>query len=238
MGERPTPGFLTHIRREVERRTGTVEVLDVGGGSWTPVEHPNARHTVIEISRESLVRSAHYAAEQLLGDIQTFDFGSRRFDIVVFWNVLEHVPEPSAALRRAAAVVQPGGLVIVRGPELASLKALVTRLTPHRLHVLFYRHVLGSAAAGQPGRAPFKVEHAAGADRAALASLLESLGLSRDYDERYVGDQVHAVRSFSRAAYRLYKVAEATLRAGSLGRLGIPETEFVIAYRAPGGRRM
>lgn len=234
LGERPTSGFLDHLAGELARRTGAIDVLDVGGGSWTPIDHPRTRHTVLEVSHASLARSAHYAAEQLLGNIQDHDFGERRFDVVVFWNVLEHVPEPSVALRHAMAVVRPGGLVIVRGPELRSLKALVTRLTPHGLHVLFYRHVLGSAAAGQPGRAPFRVEHADGADRQALAAALEAGGFTHDYEERYVGDQVDAVRSFSRAAYLLYRTAETALRWGSLGRLGTPKTEFVIVYRAPG----
>jgi SAM-dependent methyltransferase len=45
------------------------------------------------------------------GDAQTLDGIADRFDAAVGRLILMHLPDPAGALRRAAALVQPGGLV-------------------------------------------------------------------------------------------------------------------------------
>ena len=42
---------------------------------------------------------------------------------VVFWHSLEHLRQPDAALRHAASIVQPGGIVVVAMPNVSSLQA-------------------------------------------------------------------------------------------------------------------
>jgi SAM-dependent methyltransferase len=42
---------------------------------------------------------------------------------IVLWHSLEHLPEPAAALERAAALLAPGGVLIVAVPNSASLQA-------------------------------------------------------------------------------------------------------------------
>jgi SAM-dependent methyltransferase len=42
---------------------------------------------------------------------------------VVFWHSLEHLPEPGDAIRQAARLVVPGGVVVVAVPNAASLQA-------------------------------------------------------------------------------------------------------------------
>src|SRR5437016_1029345 len=79
-----------------------VRVLEAGGGSTTRVQIPGASYVVIDISPEQLARNT-YADEKLLGDLQTFDYGPARFDVALFWDVLEHLKEPGEALKRAAA---------------------------------------------------------------------------------------------------------------------------------------
>jgi len=39
------------------------------------------------------------------------------FDVVTFWNVLEHIVEPDRALREALRVLRPGGVVFIRFPN-------------------------------------------------------------------------------------------------------------------------
>ena len=59
---------------------------------------------MIDISPEQLERNAE-AAEKLLGDLETFDFGDRRFDIGV------RLPEPlrNAVLETSARTLAPTG---------------------------------------------------------------------------------------------------------------------------------
>ena len=44
---------------------------------------------------------------------------------IVFWHALEHLPEPAEALAHAAALLEPGGLLVVAIPNAASLQAAV-----------------------------------------------------------------------------------------------------------------
>ena len=52
-----------------------------------------------------------------------------RFDLITFWDVLEHLPDPLDALRRARDLLAPGGLVAMAFPNVGGL---YPRLT-HRL---------------------------------------------------------------------------------------------------------
>lgn len=52
------------------------------------------------------------------GAVATLD---RRWPTVLLFNLLEHVYEPAVALRHAAALVEPGGAVVVVGPSVWQL---------------------------------------------------------------------------------------------------------------------
>ena len=49
------------------------------------------------------------------------DWGTRRFDAVTFWAVLEHLAEPRAFLEQAAGLLRPGGHCFILVPNLQSL---------------------------------------------------------------------------------------------------------------------
>lgn len=201
--------------------------LDIGGGSVSRVARSGDRVTVLDTSPDVL-EGRDDAIERLVGDAQTFDYGEREFDVALFWNVLEHVENPGMALQRAAAHVRAGGLMIVRGPELTSLKAMITRFTPHFVHVYFYRHVLGFPNAGKNGEPPCPVIHHSGASRQAIASRLLEAGFPTEYELCYVGDQVEELRRFSTLAYGLYQAAGYILRVLSSRRYGTSATDFIL----------
>lgn len=51
------------------------------------------------------------------GDLQALPFASESFDILLFNEVLEHVPSDEAALAEAHRVLKPGGLLVVFSPN-------------------------------------------------------------------------------------------------------------------------
>lgn len=62
-------------------------------------------------------------------------------DAVTLWHVLEHLDDPGAALRRVASWLEPGGVLLVGVPNLASLQARLAGgrwfhldLPRHRVH--------------------------------------------------------------------------------------------------------
>ncbi len=48
------------------------------------------------------------------------DFGGALFDAICFWAVMEHLAEPKGFLRKAAALLRPGGVCFVLVPNLQS----------------------------------------------------------------------------------------------------------------------
>lgn len=133
-----------------------VALLEAGGGSTTKLDLAAldiADITTIDISPEQL-EANDYADFKILADLQTYA-PERRYDLVVIYNVLEHIPRADHAMERLAEACAQDGLLVVGSPYMRSLSGLVTRLTPHAAHVFFYRHVLGQREAGQPGNPPF-----------------------------------------------------------------------------------
>lgn len=59
----------------------------------------------------------------LLGVDDGLEPGS--FDLVTFWDVIEHIPDPRAALVRAAELLAPGGKLLVETQNVASRAAKV-----------------------------------------------------------------------------------------------------------------
>jgi Methyltransferase domain len=99
--------------------------------------------------------------------------------------VLEHVPQADVALTNFVRWLKPGGLLILHLPERATARGFLTRMLPHRLHVLFHRHVYGSKMAGKPGYAPYPTYYHPVIARAQLCDFLQArnvrcLGLYAD----------------------------------------------------------
>lgn len=59
------------------------------------------------------------------GTIHDYRFKPNLFDVVTYWDVLEHVPNPSADLAKTAKILKPGGLLFVNYPDFASLPARI-----------------------------------------------------------------------------------------------------------------
>jgi SAM-dependent methyltransferase len=116
-----------------------LEVLEAGCGSAGYFRFGRVpRLTGIDISREALAANADLH-ERIAGDLETYDLGAARFDVVVSWNVLEHLGRPERAVERLARALRPGGLLVLGLPNLHSVKGLATKFLPHGAHVWVYR---------------------------------------------------------------------------------------------------
>jgi len=130
-------------------------LLEAGCGSTNTFELDGYRVVGIDISAKQLERNTELD-ERLLGDIQDYAFERNAFDVIVCWNVLEHVSAPVRALENFARALKDGGLLIMEAPNPISLKGLVTKFSPHAVHVLFYRYIRNMPDAGKADTAPFK----------------------------------------------------------------------------------
>ncbi len=86
---------------------------------------------------------------------RAYRFPPGSFDLVICYNVIEHLADVGAALMGFCESLKQGGLILIGAPNPKSLSGVVTRYSPHWFHVWFYRYVRGDKNAGQPGQAPF-----------------------------------------------------------------------------------
>jgi 2-polyprenyl-3-methyl-5-hydroxy-6-metoxy-1,4-benzoquinol methylase len=88
----------TEIDELLPDRPDGVRVLDAGGGKRGQIKLPETRHvTVIDIDRSALALN-RIADEKILDNIETHEFDDRAFDLVICWDVLEHVHAPPRRL--------------------------------------------------------------------------------------------------------------------------------------------
>jgi SAM-dependent methyltransferase len=143
------------LRRELSQ--GQLAIYEAGGGSssFLPMDVLGRSHvTVVDID-EDQVRNNTYANEAILGDVQTYRFGPETFDVVICYNVIEHLPDVEAALLNFRDALKQGGMILIGAPNPHSLSGVVTKYSPHWFHVWFYRNVRGIKNAGLPGEPPF-----------------------------------------------------------------------------------
>jgi SAM-dependent methyltransferase len=136
---------------------GPIAIFEAGGGSTSYLPkniNERAEITVVDIDPVQISRNT-YAHHLIQGDIQTYRFPSGRFDLVVCYNVIEHLPDVAAALEGFFMALKPGGLVLIGAPYPRSLSGFVAKWTPHSFHVWFCRQVLGWPNAGELGSPPF-----------------------------------------------------------------------------------
>jgi SAM-dependent methyltransferase len=136
---------------------GKLAIYEAGGGStsFLPLSVLGRAHvTVVDIDADQ-IRNNDYAQETILGDIQSYRFPPETFNLVICYNVIEHLADVEAALLGFCQSLKPGGLVLIGAPNPKSLSGVVTKYSPHWFHVWFYRHVRGDKKAGLPGQAPF-----------------------------------------------------------------------------------
>jgi methionine biosynthesis protein MetW len=101
-----------------------VRVLDVGcgTGSVTLIANRMKNNDVLglEPDVQRAARSRSRGIDTVCGELDdTFSVRHGLFDVVVFADVLEHLPSPAEALTRAIPVLKPGGIVLISVPNVA-----------------------------------------------------------------------------------------------------------------------
>jgi SAM-dependent methyltransferase len=231
---RDTTAMIDRIQDLLDRHLSAMpapRVLEAGCGSAGRLRFPAAaRLTGVDISPEQL--AAHTALhDAVLADLETWDPPADAFDAIVCWDVLEHLPRPVRALERLAAGLRPGGILVLGLPHVLSLKGLVTKCTPHAVHVWVYRRLLGDPLAGGAGHAPFRAYHRLVLRPASLRREAARLGLRVDVAECYRHDFMEWTVDRRPLLRALWTVAAAVVRIASFGRIETVKTDVVLVLR-------
>jgi SAM-dependent methyltransferase len=51
------------------------------------------------------------------GELRASTYAPASFDVITFWDVIEHVPDPRGTLERVAEILAPGGLLVLKTPN-------------------------------------------------------------------------------------------------------------------------
>jgi SAM-dependent methyltransferase len=206
------------------------EVMDVGCGGAMRVKFPTgAVFNGIDISAESAARNSAISSI-IIGDIQQCPLPRRAYDVVVCWELLEHVRDPLAALSNMIASVRQGGLIVLAFPNRASLKGVVTRYSPHWLHVWLMRRFWGQKNAGRPGYAPFETYLAPALAPEAIRDFTERGGFETVFFRLYEGNRVATLRRKAPVLHLLYQAALSVLNRVLLRKsdLGLSDVLLVV----------
>ncbi|MGB9879161.1 MAG: class I SAM-dependent methyltransferase, partial [Anaerolineae bacterium] len=110
--------------KKYKRKPG--KALDVGCGNGAfLLALKNAGWQVwgTEINPTVSERLRSKGIDVILGDLSEIDFADQKFDLITFWDVLEHLPSPRMALQVAAKLASPEGFLIISIPNPESLEA-------------------------------------------------------------------------------------------------------------------
>jgi SAM-dependent methyltransferase len=116
----PGDAFLRRSRGALARRLDAIapagSVLDVGAGDGTLLD------ALRRVGREAVgLELVSTRPDIRAADIAELE--QRDFAAIVFWHSLEHLPRPADALARAAALLAPGGALVVAAPNSDSVQA-------------------------------------------------------------------------------------------------------------------
>lgn len=218
-----------YVDREMKIRS-VIRILEAGCGSGSRFRFDKRAHWVgIDISASQLERNAGLD-EKIRGDIQTYEFPAKSFDLIVCWDVLEHLSRPEAAMQRFVSAIKDGGLIVLKIPNVHSLKGMITKIMPHWWHVLWYRCMLGRSSADMVDGAPFKAYLRLAIAPCALRRFAARQGLQVPFSSYY---DVSSLGWFRRKKLALFSYlgAAGLMRILSLGCLR--ESEFIIVMKKP-----
>ena len=128
----PMMSYYHLVRREIEPLLppDIKRVLDVGCGAggtlrWIKDVAPGAETVGLELNpavKDDLERNADVA---VIGSIDDRLPEIGRFDLILLLDVLEHLPDPAATLRRLTSILRPEGSVIVSVPNIAHYSVIL-----------------------------------------------------------------------------------------------------------------
>ncbi|MGI8554393.1 MAG: class I SAM-dependent methyltransferase [Dehalococcoidia bacterium] len=125
-----------------------VQVLDVGSGRRPSLSverrPPGCLYAGLDLSAIELQQAPSGSYDEVhVGDVVKYipEFDNR-FDLIVSWQVLEHVKPLDVALENLRRYLRPGGQLVAQMSGTFSLFGVINRLVPQRLGLWAMKHLL------------------------------------------------------------------------------------------------
>ena len=127
-------GFRLFFARKRMRRTQKFfpcpgKALDIGCGQGTFLQLLKEEgwdcHGT-ELTKESAFRASQKGIPVSVGEVQEGQFTPHFFDLISFWQVLEHLPDPMKVLKALRPFLKKEGIIAISTPNIESLQAKVS----------------------------------------------------------------------------------------------------------------
>jgi SAM-dependent methyltransferase len=142
-----TPWRPTFVEQARAQCRANMTILDVGGGDepTLPRELRPVRTTYIGLDPDPAdLAKGDYDIRILAGASDLQPELVDGVDLILSWNVLEHVPNMASALSRFRSYLKPGGTLLARFAGRWAVFAVGSRLMPHTLRVQLLWRLIGS----------------------------------------------------------------------------------------------
>jgi 2-polyprenyl-3-methyl-5-hydroxy-6-metoxy-1,4-benzoquinol methylase len=209
-----------------------LKVLEAGCGSRSLIQlPPDACIVGVDISEDQLSKNTGLH-EKRVGDIQTCDLGEDDFDLIICWDVLEHLDRPLDAVSNFFRAVKKDGAIILAFPNVMSVKGLVTKFTPHLFHIMAYRYLWQQKTIGKKGYyAPFRTYMRFGISPDALRTFAGKHGFETAHCRAYQGVMQRQLRRRNVGIDRLFQAAEPLVKALTLGSVGVKDSDVIVVLK-------
>ena len=137
-----------------------LNILEAGcGRTWT-LNLSNIKYKLIgvDLDEEALKSRVHENKdldEAIVADLQYFDIGNRKIDVIYNAFVLEHVENAELMLENFIKILKPGGLLILKLPDRNTVFGFITRITPFWFHIMYHKYMMDFKNAGKSGFGPY-----------------------------------------------------------------------------------
>lgn len=122
-----TAALRSLARQHAIPLTNSTNLLDIGcaSGAFVRAAHDLGMAAIgIEPNRwMAAYGKKTYGLDIRAGTLSDHTFTSNSLDVVTLWDVIEHLPNPTAELTEIARILKPNGLLIVNYPDYTSLPA-------------------------------------------------------------------------------------------------------------------
>jgi ubiquinone/menaquinone biosynthesis C-methylase UbiE len=201
-------------------------LLDTGCGRRRPFGLLADAVVGIDSDLDALQRNRSLT-EAIHADFTQVELGNEAYDVVICWNVLEHVHEPATLLERLTRALKPGGLVILAFSNVASARGLVTRVTPTFAHRAALRYILGGRQSD-----PYPTKLGGSHHPARVLDDARRNSLIPLHVRLYEGYHERRLRELHPALYRIWNGGVRLLRALTAERID-SRTDVLMAFQKP-----
>lgn len=148
--------LLQEVRRVAAGRRLRILDAGCGAGLFFDALQPLGEVDGVEADAALVAQAGRWRDRIFVGSLDDRFVPTHPYDLILLLDVLEHLPDPAAALRRARAIAAPDGVLIATVPALRALWTTHDTLNAHRTR--FHRRQLRELLA-RNGWRPARLEY-------------------------------------------------------------------------------